>query len=204
VTPAHPNAVCRRIARFHLDRLSRGQVGALREAQEIRLLIRDLPDGHRRVERALEQRMELSVGNRAVGLGDGVAVRIEPGAPEHLVDALDEPIGDDVLELFGLFVHLIPSEAQHPHQEQLDQAVASQHERGELPPRLREANAAVRFVLHEPRVGQRLHHGRRRPRRDPKRLRELAGGQERIGGCILLKSNGLQVVFDGRTRKHGD
>ena len=38
----------------------------------------------------------------AVGRGNGIAMRIEFRAAEHFVDALDQPIRDDVFHLLGV------------------------------------------------------------------------------------------------------
>ena len=59
-------------------------------------------------------------------------MRIDLGPPEHLVDAIDQPIGDGVLQRFGLVVHFGPAHPHHLHEKQLDQPVPSQDERGEL------------------------------------------------------------------------
>ena len=63
------------------------------------------------------------------GPGIGIAVRIGFGMAEHLVHPLDQPVGDDVLEVLGVVVHLVPAHAHHLDQEQFDQAVAAQHRR---------------------------------------------------------------------------
>ena len=67
----------------------------------------------------------------AVAAGNRIAVGIDFRMSEHFVDALDQPIRDDVLELFGLFVNLVPAHAEHLHEEQFDQPMAPQDERGE-------------------------------------------------------------------------
>ena len=104
---------------------------AFDEAQERRILIGHLRQRHRSCERAGEQRLELPANELAVAARNGIAVRIDFGVAEHLVDALDQPIGDDVFELFGLVVDLVPAHADDLHQEQLDEPVPPQDERGE-------------------------------------------------------------------------
>ena len=42
-------------------------------------------------------------------IGDRVAVRVDLRPAEHLVDAIDQPLADHVLELLGLVVHLVPA-----------------------------------------------------------------------------------------------
>ena len=85
-----------------------------------------------RVERAGQQRLRLLRLHQPFGVGNRIAVRIGLGPSEHLVHAIDQPIGHDVLELLGLVVHLVPRVAHDPHEKQLDQAMTAQHERREL------------------------------------------------------------------------
>ena len=59
-------------------------------------------------------------------------MRIDRRAAEHLVDAVDQPVGDRVLEVLGFVVDLGPAHAHHLHQKQLDQPVPPQDQRGEL------------------------------------------------------------------------
>ena len=61
----------------------------------------------------------------ARGIRNRVAVRVEPGPPEALVDALEQAVADRVLEHLGLVVHLVPRVAELAHQPGLDQAVAA-------------------------------------------------------------------------------
>ena len=64
--------------------------------------------------------------------GIGIPVRIVRRAAQHLVDSLDQPFGDDVLELFGFFVHLGPAHPHHLHEKCFDETVTPQHEAREL------------------------------------------------------------------------
>ena len=109
----------------------------------------------------------------AFGVRNRIAVRIVRRTAEHLVDALDQPLGHDVLELLGLVVHFVPAHAHHLDQKQLDEAMAPEHEAGELLAGSRQTHAAVRLVFGEPRLRQRLHHRRRRARRDAERRGDL-------------------------------
>ena len=112
-------------------------------------------------------------------VGNRIAVRIVRRAAEHLVDPLDQPLGDDVLELLGLVVHLGPAHAHHLHEKQLDEAMAAQHEAGQLLAGRGQPHAAVRLVLGQPRFRQRLHHRRRRAGRDAERGGDLPIGTRR-------------------------
>ena len=141
---------------------------------------------------------------RPSAFGNRIAVRIGFGPPEHLVHAVDQPIGDDVLELFGLVVHLVPRVAHDAHEEQLDEPMAAQHERGELLPGGGERHAGIGLVLDEARLGERLDHRRRGAGRDAERRGQLAHRQQplrrRRGGRAQV--DGLEVVLDGARRKH--
>ena len=107
----------------------------IEEAEERAVLIDDARHRHRRADRAGHQALRLLRLHLTLGVRDRVAVRIDLGTPEHLVHPVDQPIRDDVLELFGLVVHLVPGVAHDPHEEELHEPVAPQHERGELVPR---------------------------------------------------------------------
>jgi CelD/BcsL family acetyltransferase involved in cellulose biosynthesis len=85
--------------------------------------------------------------NRAVGVGNRIAMWIVGGPAEHLVDPLDQALRDDVLELFGLVVDLVPPHAHHLDEERLDQPMPPQHEPRELLARAGEPDTAVRLVL---------------------------------------------------------
>jgi hypothetical protein len=52
-------------------------------------------------------------------------VRIHFRPTEHLVHAVDQSIGYDVLEQFRFLVHFVPAEPHHLHEEQLDESVAA-------------------------------------------------------------------------------
>ena len=72
------------------------------------------------------------------------------------VDARLERLREVVLEALGLGVHLVPGEPERLHQVELEQAVvADDLERG-LRPGLRERDAVVRLVAHEPTPASRL------------------------------------------------
>ena len=143
-------------------------------------------------------------GTRPSAVGIGIAVRVGFGPAQHLVDTVDEAIRDDVLQLLGLVVDLVPAESHHPDQEQLDQAMAAEDQRGQLLAGGREPDAVVRLVLDQPRLRERLDHRRRGARRDAERRGELAHGQQALPGrqLPLAEVDRLQVVLDGAGRKH--
>ena len=77
-------------------------------------------------------------------------MRIELRMPEHLVDALDQPIRDDVLHLFGVLVDLVPIHAHDLDEEQLDQPMTTEDARREFFAGARQPDAVVRLVADEP------------------------------------------------------
>ncbi len=129
-------------------------------------------------------------------------MRIDLRVAEHLVDAFDHPLGDRVLELVGLVVDLRPVEAEHPHQEELDQTMPPYDVDREMSSRIGEAHAAVGLVLDQTAIGQRLDHRGDRARRDPERVRQCPRGDAMARVALLLEQDLLEVVLHGRGR-HG-
>ena len=203
--PTQPHAVRRLVALLDLHRFTRLQIAALDEPEELLVLIDDARDRHPRAERAGEQRLRLLLLDHALGVRNRIAVGIDLGASEHLVHPVDQPVGHDVLELFGFLVHFVPSKPHHLHEEQLDQPMAPQDERGQPPPRPRQRDARVRLVIHQSRFRQRLHHRRRGAGGDAERRGELSHRQQArlpAGVAARAEVDGLQVVLDGARRQH--
>ena len=96
---------------------------ALDEAQEHRVLIGHARDHHLDSGRAGEERLEVALEDRPFLAGNRVAVRVGLGMAKHLVDAIEQPIGNNVFEVFGVIVDLVPAHAHDLHQEQFDQAM---------------------------------------------------------------------------------
>ena len=179
---AKPHAVGGVVACFDAHDLSRLELVALDEAQELAVLVADAAHDHGLAERAGEQRVVLRLDERAFGSGNRIAVRIRGGPAEHLVDALDQAVRHRVFEVFGLVVDLRPAHAHHLDQEELDQPMASQHARGELFSRRGQPNAGIGLVTDEARFGQRLDHRRGGPGHNPQRGRQLPHGHQRLRG----------------------
>ena len=204
VLAADAHAVGGRVPRFDLDRLSRLEMVVLDEAQELLVLIDDARDGDGGLERAGEERLRVLRLHESLGIGNRIAVRIGLGPSEHLVHAIDQAIGDDVLEEFGFVVHLVPRVAHDPHEKELDEPMTPEDERGELLPGRGERDAGIRLVFHQPRLGQRLHHRRRRAGCDADGGGELAHGQKPLPSPSAgdARIDGLQVVLNGAGREH--
>ena len=130
---AQPDAVGRRVAILDAHHLSRLEIVPLDEAQELAVLIADAADRDRFAERTGQQRVVLRAA-RACPSGPGIGSPwgSADGPAEHLVDALDQPIRDGVLEVLGLVVDFGPAHPHHLDQEELDQPMPAQHPRGEL------------------------------------------------------------------------
>lgn len=198
VLSTHRHAVGTLVARLHANLLSRLQLVAVEKAQESGVLVGHAPHHQRHVERTGQQRVQLAVRDGAMGIRNRIAVRIHARPAQHGVHALDEPLGDRVFELLGFVVHLVPA---HPHdidEKQLDETVPPYDERGEPLAGRRQLHSRIRLVDNEPRLRQRLHHRRRRPRCDPHRRGELTHRHEiiGIGQRKLLLVNHFQVIFD--------
>jgi hypothetical protein len=73
----------------------------------------------------------------ALGVGNRCAVRIGVRLAEHTGHAIDQLVGDDVLEAFRLVVHTVPRVAEHIDQEQLEDAVPADGADGVVPARPR-------------------------------------------------------------------
>ena len=144
------------------------------------VLIGDARDRHPLVDRTGEQRREVVPRHLTIGRRDGIAVRVHFRPAQHLVDPLDQSIRDDVLQLLGLVVDLVPAQAHHPDEKQLHQPVTAQHERGQLFARRPEPHAVVGLVLDQPRLRERLHHRGGGAGRHAERQRQLAHGQQAL------------------------
>ena len=205
VLAAQPHAVGRLVALLDLHRLAGLQVVALHEAEELLVLIDDARDGHARAHRARQERLRLLLLDHPFGVRNGIPMRIDLGTSEHLVHAIDEAVGDDMLEQFRFVVHFVPAEAHYLHEKQLHETMPPQDAGGEPPPRARQRHAGIRLVIHQPGFRQRLDHRRRGPRGDGERGGELSHRQQArlpAGVAARAEVDGLQVVLDGARRQH--
>lgn len=93
---------------------------------------------------------------------------IDGGKVQQGVDAVDQALGDDVLQLLRLLVDFAPVQPHHLHQELLDQPVPAQHVQGQLLAARAQPHPAPRLVVHQARVEQRFDHaGGRSPGTTP-------------------------------------
>lgn len=193
-----------RITRFDFDGFARFEVILLDEPEKCRILIRDSGHPEGRSQRTCKKALQPVGVNRALGSRDGVSVRVVRRAAQHFVYPLDQPLRHDVLELFGVLMHLVPAHAHDLHEEELDEAVAAQDQAGELLARAGQADTAVRFIFGKPRFGQRLHHGRRRAWRHAKRSCDVAHRHEPHAGSErhLSLIDRFEIILDGTGREH--
>jgi hypothetical protein len=110
---------------------------------------------------------------------------------------VEHAIGDGVLEGFRLFVNFGPIEPEHSHEEEFDEAVSPQNAERELLALIGKTDAPAGLVLGEPRGGERLDHGSRRPGNDAHGGRQPSHQDHLALGCALLEVELLDVVFDG-------
>ena len=126
-------------------------------------------------------------------------MRIDRRTSEHLVDPVDQPIRDGMLEVLGFVVHFGPAHAHHLHQEQLDQAVPAQHQRRELLAGRRQPDAGVGLVRTSPDSASALTIVVAVPGTTPSATASWPIGTSslRRGRRNLGLKDGFQVVFDG-------
>ena len=148
--PSEPHAVGHFVTLFDFDDAAWLQVVAFDEVQKRAVLVGHAADGHPGMNRAGQQRVVLTTVERAMRVGDGIAVRVELRPSQHLVDPIDEPFRNRVLEMFRFVMHLRPAHAHHFHQEQLDQAMPAQDHGGQLLAGRGQPDARVGLVFHEP------------------------------------------------------
>ena len=74
-------------------------------------------------------------------------MRVDLGPAEHVVDQIDQPIGDGVFEILGFIMDLRPTHPHDLYQEQLDQAMPAQDERRELLAGACQPHSRIRLVV---------------------------------------------------------
>src|SRR5690349_9637547 len=112
----------------------------MEKLQERRLLVGDPRDAQGLTGFALGEAEEFLRRDFSLGGGDRVAVGVDAGVTEEIVDALQYFFRDGVLEVFGLVVHFGPVEAENFHEEELDEAVPAEDVERELLTGAGEAN----------------------------------------------------------------
>ena len=85
------------------------------------------------------QRHLCASGQRAASLGNRLPVRIRFRVPQFRGDPIFEPLRDEVLEAFRLFVNLVPRIVEEIMEEPLDQAVMAKNLQSAHPPGCRNA-----------------------------------------------------------------
>jgi len=131
-------------------------------------------------------------------------MRIDFGTAEHFVHSLDQSVRDDVFELFRLVVHLVPAQAHHLHQKQLDQAMASDYQRRQPFSGPGQPDSCIRRVMDEARIRKCLDHRRGRAGRHAHAHGEVPHRHQaiRVAQPNLLSMNDFNVVLDGAGRDH--
>ena len=178
----------------HDDALVRHESELREIPQELGIAVRHAPDHALLAAREIAQRAIVLVHELELGRRDRVAVRVAGRMAERSVDARLERLREVVLEALGLGVHLVPGQPEGLHQVELEQAVVADHlERG-LCPGLRERDAVVRLVPHEPDAREPLDHRRRRRGGHAEPLRERARAD---AARAIEHPDRLQVVLNG-------
>ena len=149
------------LERAHLAHPHRGaghQPGLLPSRHAPPVGVADLAHRGARARRQRRERHQraLRAGARArsgIGWPWGSSLRVA----DQPVDRLEHAVADVVLEHLGVLVHLRPIEAQHPHQEGLEDAMAAHH--------LRAPRGGRAAVSRAPAPGRVQRPGRRRASR---------------------------------------
>ena len=142
---------------------------------------------------ALRQRGSFPGPHLAIGVGNGVSVRVAVGMPQVFVDSGHQSVGNRVLQVFGLLMHFIPREPQGIGEVQFKQAMVAHHADRHFLAFLGEADALMRRILHQPRFGEPLKHQRNAARRDLQAASQFAGGGTARGVGQLVDC--LEIVL---------
>ena len=137
-------------------------------------------------------------GRRARQVTGGIEmVPSAPGMGSPCGSRVDEHVGDGVLQLLGLAVHLVPGVAELPHEERLDQPVPAHHLQRQAAAALRQLDHPVALVGDQP-LGREAadvlrHRGRGHAEPDRERLRG-----DRLGRPLGGRPDALQIVLGDR------
>ena len=101
---------------------------------------------------------------------------IEARIAQRVGHALDQHVGDGVLQPLGLVVHRVPGVAEEADQIGLDESVTAQHAKGDATARAVSNDSLVGHVLQQSLIGEPLDHPADRRSRKLKQLRDVAGG----------------------------
>ena len=122
-------------------------------------------------------------------------MRVAARVAQRCVHAVDEQVGDGVLEHLGLLVDLVPLVAEPLDEVGLEQAVPADHRDGEVAALLGERDRAVALVLEETHAAHAPDGLRDGRRADPEPLGELLGRHWGVGP-LLGRPHDLEVVLD--------
>jgi hypothetical protein len=130
-----------------------------------------------------------------------MAVRILVRPADQAIDRLEHAIADVVLENLGVGVDLGPVEAEHPHQEGFEHAVAPHHGDRGATALGGEARSAARLHRDQPLLGEAREHVGDGRRRHTEPAREVRGGDASGGGAQLVQR--LEVVLPRARERRG-
>ena len=119
--------------------------GILHELQKCRGLVDHAQDPQRRLQGAVIEIGQWRLMQIALARGDRVAVGIGVGVAQQGVDAVEDFVGDDALQLLGLGVDFGPIKLEHANKEKFHQPVPAENVEGELRAGGGEAHAATRL-----------------------------------------------------------
>lgn len=181
----------------HADACAGSQAVGRCELEEGGVLIADAGDEAAVAGAELAEGCEIALDKPAVGIGDGIAVRVDRGVVEEGVEAVEHLGGERVLEAFCFVVYFGPVEAECLDEEHLDEPVAADHVDGEPAAFRGERDAAVPLGVGEARLAELADHGGHAALGDAEGCGE-ADDRGLAGGRILLEQvDRFDVVLDG-------
>lgn len=178
---------------LQVEAVSRGQAVGTGIGEEARVVVQQV-DYLVMAGGGLGEGHAAGVGGVPVTVGNGGPVGVVGGVVEHGGHALDEAVGDDVLEDFGLFVDFVPGQAHDVGEEALDEAMPADDLEGFALPEGREADPPARLVVDESLLAQALDHHRDGARGEGEGTGQLPQGNG-IGSFLAQVVEGFEVIL---------
>ena len=168
--------------------------------EKSRILVHDPDDLKTATAGALGQWRSAGLGQRAVGAGNRVSVRVNGGITEKGLDPVNQTLRGRVFHVLGLLVNLVPRHLQSSGQEQLQQAMAANHLERQPLSRGGQTGPFIGSVSGQAGLGQRFQHAGDRSWRNVQSLRQFSRRHGRAGLAARGdQRDGLDVVFDSQT-----
>jgi len=189
-----PQRTAERSLLHDLDRDAGAHTDLGEVTQRLAVTVVDPLDEERRSRSRPVQPLAPALRVAASGRRDGIAVRVDRGVAEVVVDASEQPVAHGVLEDLRLGMHLVPRHVERLGEECLQEAVAADHRPGVVRP-MRGQRRSVVLPPHDQAVRLKpLEHRRDRRRGDLQHGCER-GGRRRLGPAGHLEDR-FQGILD--------